>query len=169
MTDRRTNPAANDSAIAVVDAIDDEHGRVSVAPNDGRVHVHGWVLDANAESFAAVEIGVGGARASAPCTRSRPDVAAIYGSPERVGYHVELALDDAAAGHHAVTMHGVRADGSRVRIPVTATLDVVPPLRRLPKESSPARSSASSTRSASRRPAARPTASRRWSCRRAAC
>ncbi|HEY6237250.1 MAG TPA: hypothetical protein VIW69_19260, partial [Candidatus Elarobacter sp.] len=75
MAMRRTNPAANRTALAVIDTIDDVRGRATVVPNDGRVHLRGWALDADAEPFTAVEIEVGGARASAPCAHARPDVA----------------------------------------------------------------------------------------------
>ena len=132
MAKRRTNPAANDTALAVVDTIEDDDGRVTVVPNDGRVHLRGWALDVDAEPFAAVEIDVGGARASGPCAHARPDVAALFGGSQWAGFDVELALDDAAPGNHLVTIRGERADGSRVRIPLAVSLDVVPPLRRLP-------------------------------------
>ncbi|HEV2740934.1 MAG TPA: hypothetical protein VGU66_20420 [Candidatus Elarobacter sp.] len=132
MAKRPTNPAANDTALAVVDTIEDDDGRVTVVPNDGRVHVRGWALDAGAEPFAAVDVEVGGARASGPCAHARPDVAALFGGSQWAGFDVELALDDAAPGHHLVTIRGERADGSRVPIALATSLDVVPPLRRLP-------------------------------------
>lgn len=127
-----TNPATNRTALAVIDTIDDERGRVTVVPNDGRVRVRGWALDVDGEPFTAVEIEVAGARASAPCSGARPDVAALYGSSQWVGFDVELALDEAAPGNHLVALRGERADGSRVPIPLATSLDVVPPLRRLP-------------------------------------
>lgn len=133
MERRNETAAANAAAVAAIDAIEDEHGqRVTVVPNDGRIVVRGWALDAGARAFAAVEFDVGGARASGPSALVRPDVAAVYGSPDTVGFRVELALDDAAPGRHAVTLHGRRDDGSRVRIPVSVALDVVAPLGRLP-------------------------------------
>lgn len=127
------SPTANASAAAVVDAIEDEHGRrVTVVPNDARVLLRGWALDGGARALAEVEFDVGGARATAACGLLRPDVAALFGSPEGVGFRVELALDDAVPGHHVVALHGRRADGSRVPIPLAVSLDVVPPLGRLP-------------------------------------
>jgi hypothetical protein len=131
--ERHNETAANANAIAAVDAIEDEHGQgLAVVPNDRRIVVRGWALDAGARAFAAVEFDVGGARTSGPSALARPDVAAVYGSPDTVGFRLELALDDAAPGRHAVALHGRRADGSRVRIPVAASLDVVAPLGRLP-------------------------------------
>jgi hypothetical protein len=130
----QTRPVPNKHALAAVDAIEDEFGgRVTVAANDGRVVLRGWALDAGARAFAAIEIGIGGARAAAPCTIVRPDVAATFGSPDEVGFSVELALDDARVGHHAVELRGRRADGAHVAIPVAAAVDVVHPLRRLPR------------------------------------
>jgi hypothetical protein len=131
--ERHITPAPNRTAVAVVDSIEDEFGgRVTVAPNDGRVVFRGWALDAGAQALAAVEVGVGGARASSPCDQPRPDVAAIFGAPDAVGFRVELALDDAVPGSHAVALHGLRPDGSRVRIPLAVALDVVAPMRRFP-------------------------------------
>ena len=132
MAERRTNPAANKTAVAVIDTIDDDHGRVTVAPNDGCVFVCGWALDAGAREFAGIEIDIGGARASGSFDVVRPDVAAAFGAPQRVGFRVTVALDDAVAGHHAVAVRGRRADDSLVPIKLAASLDVVPPLRRLP-------------------------------------
>lgn len=128
------NPSPNKRAIAHVDAIEDEFGgRVTVAPNDGRVVLRGWALDAGAQALAAIDVDAGGARATGPCTVRRPDVAATFGAAaDTVGFRVELALGDAAPGHHAVVVHGQRLDGSRVRIPLAVGLDVVPALRRLP-------------------------------------
>jgi hypothetical protein len=132
MAERRTNPAANTTAVAVIDTIDDDHGRVTVAPNDGCVFVCGWALDAGAQEFAGIEIDIGGARASGSFEIVRPDVAAAFGAPQRVGFRVAVALDDAVPGHHAVAVHGRRADGALVPVKLAASLDVVPPLRRLP-------------------------------------
>jgi hypothetical protein len=134
----QVKPTPNKSAAAVIDAIEDEYGgRVTVAPSDGRVYVRGWALDAGGRALAEVEIDVGGARASARCAYGRPDVAAIFGSPDLVGFRIELALEGAPAGHHVVAMTGRRQDGSSVRIPVAVSLDVVPPLRSLPPRLTP--------------------------------
>ena len=131
-------PTPNKTAAAVIDAIEDEYGgRVTVAPADGRVYVRGWALDAGAQALAEVEVDVGGARASAPCAYGRPDVAAVFGSPDQVGFRIELDLGGAAPGHHVVAMTGRRDDGSRVRIPVAVSLDVVPPLHSLPRGVTP--------------------------------
>lgn len=132
MANPAANPAANATAVGVIDMIEDDRGRVTVAPNDGHIVLVGWALDAGAQPFAAVEVEVGGARASGPCIGARADVAARYGSPAQVGFRVELALDDAALGRHAVALRGRRADGSHVQIPLAVPLDVVPPLGRLP-------------------------------------
>jgi hypothetical protein len=134
IVETRTQPVANRAPAAVVDTIEDELGqRVSVAPKDGRVVLRGWALDAGARSFAAVEAVIGGARAEAPCSDRRSDVAALFGSPAVVGFRIELALGAAALGHHVVALSGKRADGSRIRIPVAVSLDVVAPLRSLPQ------------------------------------
>jgi hypothetical protein len=127
-------PVLNKHALATVDAVEDDFGgRVTVVPNDGRVTIRGWALDAGARAFATIEIRIGGACASGAFTVPRADVAAIFGSPDEVGFRVELALDDARIGHHAVDLRGRRADGTEVPIPVAAALDVVHPLRRLPR------------------------------------
>lgn len=127
-------PTPNKAPVAVVDAIEDEWGgRVTVAAADARVTLRGWAVDAGAQAFAAVEADVGGAKAEAACTERRADVAAVYGSPSGVGFRIEVALDEAALGRQPVALTGVRADGSRARIPLAVQLDVVPPLRSLPR------------------------------------
>lgn len=132
--DTRTQPVANKTPIAVVDTIHDEFGRrVSVAPKDVRVVLCGWALDARAQPFGVIEAAIGGATGEAPCTIRRPDVAELYGSPPMVGYRIELGLAGAALGHHPVALTGRRPDGTRERIPLAVSLDVVPPLRSLPQ------------------------------------
>ena len=134
----QTQPTPNKAPAAVVDTIEDEWGgRVTVAPQDGRVTLRGWVVDAGANAFAAIEANVGGATAEAPCDQRRSDVAAIYGSPAAVGFRMELPLDAAAPGRHPVVLTGKRADGSRVPVPVAVSFDVVPPLRSLPRGVAP--------------------------------
>jgi hypothetical protein len=117
---------------AVVDAIADEFGgRVTVAPTGARLTVTGWAIDAGAVPFEQVEIAIGGARAAGGFTQRRPDVAAALGSPEAVGFRLELVLHGAALGHHPAGVTGIRANGGRVAIPVAASLDVVAPLREI--------------------------------------
>ncbi|MDP9106536.1 MAG: hypothetical protein M3N49_11465, partial [Candidatus Eremiobacteraeota bacterium] len=65
--ERQNEAAVNAAAVAAIDAIEDEHGQpVTVVPNDRRIVLRGWALDAGARALAAVEFDVGGARASGP-------------------------------------------------------------------------------------------------------
>ncbi|HEX3463932.1 MAG TPA: hypothetical protein VHS78_07795 [Candidatus Elarobacter sp.] len=128
-------PASETSraAVAVVDTIADEFGgRVAAAPADAHVVVTGWALDDGAAAFERVEIEIGGAHASAAFGERRPDVATVYGSPETVGFRLELGLGGAALGHHVLALTGVRANGERVAIPVAVSFDVVAAQRALP-------------------------------------